>query len=182
MTTAAQGWEYRGLNQSPIAVVTVVTFWAITTQVHGHLSSNIAAHRAQILFSLDCPCRASGTVPLVSKYHVTDACSGCNVRRTTATTAPQSAWFRYWAAARCHMPQLQRQRLKQSSASCTVTGTSGDRRIRDVRACCEGRIKTVPLDHISTLVSLSSCVYPTQCSKVVVCFYRTKWKQTQTKY
>jgi len=41
-----------------------------------HLNSNIAADRAQILFALDCPSRASSMVTLVPKNHATAAWIG----------------------------------------------------------------------------------------------------------
>jgi hypothetical protein len=105
--------------------------WVNAKHVQMHLNSNIAAYRAQILFALDCPCRASSRVTLVPKNHATAAYIGCTVRWINATTAPQFAGvmllrplhgvaclhYFYWG-------------WKQPSASCTVIGTYGDRGIK----------------------------------------------------
>jgi len=105
--------------------------WAITKQVQVHLNSNIAAYRAQILFALDCPRRASSTVTLVPKNHATAAGIDCTVRWIPAATAPQFAGVMLLrplhGVAWLHCNDCG---WKQSSASCTVIDTSGDRHIK----------------------------------------------------
>lgn len=135
------------LNRNLTAVITAGTFCeslqntcrGIWIQISRHTelkyrgiqSSDIAAYRAQILFALDCPRRASSMVTLVPKNHATAACIGCTVRRIPATTAPQFAGVMLLrslhgvACLHCNYCGW-----KQSSASCPVTGTSGDRRIK----------------------------------------------------